>query len=395
MHVKRAHFVLFDLADDHYKQVAALLGGDVDTTANVNALALSTGRREPLTREEFEALLRVPAVRTIDADEIGEELARSLVERGLLVDDVEKRTARRDATMLDNGWNLYAAAYHFMTQRTGMDLREAPQMQEWSQVGNEAMQDWVERYGPSPPPFHDRAPEAPRTTLPRFEPKGGLYDALKGRRTTRTFATDTPMRLEDLATIVYYVFGAHGTAKSDLGVMVKRTSPSGGARHAIEAYALISNVEDVEPGIYHYDMRVHALSRLEARDAADVRETATQFMCGQDFLAEAHVSFVLTARFERCYWKYRRMDKAYASLLMEAGALTQTLYLLAVERDLGAWVTLAINSPEIEECLEIDGCDEGVLAMVGCGPRLATQSPFDTPFGAAESGGDVRMDRRP
>jgi putative peptide maturation dehydrogenase len=295
--------------------------------------------------------------------------------------------------LLDNGWNLYAAGYHFMTRRTGMDLREAPQMEEWSQVGNEAMREWVERYGPSPPPFHDPVPDAPRTPLPRTEPAGGLYDALKRRRTTRMFATDTPMRLDDLATILYYVFGAHGTARSDLGVMVKRTSPSGGARHAIEAYALVSNVEDIEPGIYHYDMRAHALARLEALGAADLRERATQFMCGQDFLGVSHVSFVLSARFDRCFWKYRHSDKAYTSLLMEAGALTQTLYLLAAERDLGAWVTLAVNSPEIEDCLRLDGCGEGVLAMAGCGPRVATQSPFDTPYGNSDGG--AGMDRRP
>src|SRR4051794_3955930 len=100
MHVKRARFALFDLSDDPYAHVGALLGADVDTTADVNALPLSTGRRERLTREEFETLLRVPALRPIDAGEIGEELARSLVERGLLVEDTEQRTARRDATML-------------------------------------------------------------------------------------------------------------------------------------------------------------------------------------------------------------------------------------------------------------------------------------------------------
>jgi putative peptide maturation dehydrogenase len=378
MLVKRARFVLFDVVDDPYKQAGALLGDAAP--AEVEALALSTGTRERLTHDEFEALLRVPAARAIDAAEIGDELAHWLVERGLLVADPEERSSKRDATMLDTGWNLYAAGYHFMTQRTGMDLREAPQMHEWSQINNETMQEWVEQHGPSPSPFHDPAPQAPRIPVARGERAGGLYDALKRRRTTRTFATETPMRLDDLATILYYVFGAHGTAQTDLGVVVKRTTPSGGARHAIEAYALISNVEDVEPGIYHYNMRTHALARLETLDAADVQELATQFMCGQYFLGVSHVSFVLTARFERCYWKYRRSDKAYTSLLMEAGALTQTLYLLAAELELGAWVTLAINSREIEDRLQLDGCAEGVLAITGCGPRLGAQSPFDAPF---------------
>jgi hypothetical protein len=57
-----------------------------------------------------------------------------------------------------------------------------------------------------------------------------------------------------------------------------------------------------------------------------VRELATAFACGQEYLASAHVSFVLTARFERGYWKYRRRDVGYAALLMDAGHLSQTLY---------------------------------------------------------------------
>jgi putative peptide maturation dehydrogenase len=378
MRVKRARFVLVDLCEDAPMHVRAVTGGDV--TPHVEALVLSTGRRERLERDEFDALLRVPASARIEAEEIGEPLARSLVERGLLVADDDTPASRRDATMHANGWNIYAAGYHFMTRRAGLDLREAPDFAGWSQVGNPTMRRWVREHEDAPPAFHDAAPDAPRTALPRTRPEGGLYDALRQRRTTRTFAADTPMRLDDLATIARYVFGAHGTAKTDLGETIKRTSPSGNSRHAIEAYALISNVEGVEPGIYHYDVRAHALARLEALGADDVRETATRFACGQDFLGAAHVSFVLTARFARCYWKYRQMDTGYALLLMEAGHLSQTLYLLAAERGLGAWVTLAINAREIEERLRLDGCDEGVLAMTGCGPSSGVRSPLDMPF---------------
>jgi putative peptide maturation dehydrogenase len=242
------------------------------------------------------------------------------------------------------------------------------------------MRRWVERYGPAPPPFHDPAPDAPRTPLPQVSRSGGLFDALARRRTTRTFATDEPMRLDDLATIAFHVFGAHGEAETDLGVTVKRTSPSGGSRHPIEAYALVSNVDGLAPGIYHYDMRANALAHLEAMDAADVRATATTFACGQDYLTAAHVSFVVTARFERGSWKYRRRDVGYAALLMDAGHLSQTLYLLAAELGLGAWVTLAVNARAIEERLGLDGVREGVLAMTGCGPRTGEPSPIDMPF---------------
>ena len=69
-----------------------------------------------------------------------------------------------------------------------------------------------------------------------------------------------------------------------------------------------------------------------------------------------------------------------AALLMDAGHLIQTRYLLAAELGLGAWVTLAINAREIERRLRLDGVREGVLAMTGCGPPSGEPSPIDIPF---------------
>jgi putative peptide maturation dehydrogenase len=377
MQVRRARFALFDIAEP--RRVVFRDAIEVHTEpAEVVALALLTGRRERLTREEFDALLRVPAREAIDAGEIGEELARSLVARGLLVSDGP--LSERGDALLDSGWNLYAAGYHFMTRREDVDLRVNADHDEWSQVGNPEMRRWVERHGPSPPPYHDPVPDAPRTPLPRVERAGGLFDALERRRTTRTFAVEEPMRLEDLATIALWVFGAHAEAETDLGMTIKRTSPSGGSRHPIEAYALVSGVDGLAPGIYHYDMRANALARLEALPADEVRELATTFACGQEYLAAAHVSFVLTARFERGYWKYRRRDVGYAAVLMDAGHLSQTLYLLAAELGLGAWVTLAVNARAIEARLGLDGVREGVLAMSGCGVPTGERSPIDMPF---------------
>ena len=111
-----------------------------------------------------------------------------------------------------------------------------------------------------------------------------------------------------------------------------------------------------------------------------MRELATAFTCGQDYFGDAHVSFVLTSRFERCYWKYRETDKAYAAILAEVGHLSQTQYLVAAELGLGSYVTLAVNSHDIEARLGLDGVDEGVVAMTGCGPRTPGHSPLELRF---------------
>lgn len=385
--VKRTRYVLFELTDSLTIDVAALLRGKLSVAAgppDVCALAILTGRRERLSREEHAAVLSVPAERWIDAEAIGARRARSLAERGVLLsdeDDEQLAALRaRDADLTEGQWNLYAATYHFMTQWEGVDVRDDPDATDWTPVSAEAADEFLRVHGPPPPPFHSPAPHAPTLPLPPVDRDGGLYAALAARRTTRGFATGTAMRAGDLATVLRCVFGAQGVADTRLGPCIKRTSPSGGARHPVEAYPLIAAVEDVPSGVYHYDTRRHALTRLESMDAGDVRSLATSFMCGQSYFGGAHVTLVLTARFVRSNWKYRRADKAYAGVLMDAAHLSQTLYLVATELGLGAYVTVALNSRDIERRLRLDGCREGVVAIAGCGPRASGGSPLEPRF---------------
>jgi putative peptide maturation dehydrogenase len=385
--VKRTHYVLFHLSDSQQIDLGQLLRGVVAAIPgppDVYALAILTGKRERLSRAELDAVLSVPAERWIDAAELAPVDARSLAARGLLVsDDDDKLIAElrgRDARLTASQWNVYAAAYHFMTQWEGVDVRDTLESGEWTPVARATADAFIELHGPSPPPFHSPAPGAPVVPLPAPKRDDGLYAALHARRTTRAFATGDAMRREHLAAILYYVFGAHGSAEGKLGTAIKRTSPSGGARHSVEAYPLIADVEGIDSGIYHYDVRSHGLTLLRTTDPSVVRSLATSFMCGQSYFGAAHVGFVLTVRFARTNWKYRRADKAYATVLMDAAHLSQTLYLVAAELGLGAFVTVALNSRDIERHLDLDGCAEGVIAMAGCGPRAPDASPLDLKF---------------
>jgi SagB-type dehydrogenase family enzyme len=95
-----------------------------------------------------------------------------------------------------------------------------------------------------------------------------------------------------------------------------------------------------------------------------------RFTAGQSFLRSAHALLVMTARFERSFWRYRD-DGAYASLLLDAGHLSQTLYLVCTELGLGAFVTASLNTANIDERLGLDPTSEGAIAACGCGrPEL-------------------------
>lgn len=183
------------------------------------------------------------------------------------------------------------------------------------------------------------------------------------------------MTVDQLAAVLHTVWGVHGLVEFSPEVaMLKKTSPSGGGLHPIEVYPLVRDVDGVESGLYHYNVRDHALELLTAMPAAEAEELAAEFTAGQTYFQSAHVLFVMAGRFDRTFWKYRDHVRAYMVLLMDAGHLSQTFYLVGTELGLGTFVTGAVNGANIEDRLGLDGYEQGVLLVCGCGPP-GTASP--------------------
>jgi putative peptide maturation dehydrogenase len=342
-----------------------------------------------MTPEELTFLLSVPSHQWTEAD--GEAaMAVDLAGKGLVVsDDDDEALAelrRRDAELAASQWNVYAALFHFMTRWHGVDVRahlgeDGAPAEEVPPLTREQIEQFVSQYGRAPEPFHSVVEPRAVRELPLIRREDGLYSVLTRRRTTRSFDPSTPMTAEELAVVLYYVWGCHGYVPMLPGMLaLKRTSPSGGGLHPIEAYPIVANVEGIQPGLYHYNGRDHTLELLSALEAAEAHELATQFTAGQTFFGAAHVAVVMTARFYRSFWKYRRHQKAYPALLMDVAHLSQTLYLVSAELELGAFVTAAINARDIEDRLGLDGFREGALAIAGCGRRVGRLSPHEPRF---------------
>ena len=386
--VRRTPYAFFYLEDDYPLDVAALLRAQAPEpagSARVIALAALTGERHVLDAGELNVLRSIPADAWSAPDGRDSATIDRLTGKALLISDDDdpelSRWRERDDALSANEWNLYAALYHYMTQWTALDIRDAGEDEsELATRSVAAAAAFGSEHGPAPPPF---APARPGVSLklPGSKRDGALYRTLTARRTTRVFEPGTPMTLEQLDTVLLYVFGCHGYAHTAAGVdCIKRTSPSGGGLHPIEAYPIISNVDGVQPGIYHYNVGEHSLEPLSELDSDEARELATTSMCGQSYFGAAAVSFVLSARFYRNHWKYRRHQKAYAGILMDAAHLSQTLYLVSDDLGLGAYVTIAINARDIEARLGLDGVQEGVIAITGCGPRGPGGTPLELSF---------------
>jgi putative peptide maturation dehydrogenase len=381
LRARRTRWATIRCADALYLDVAALLGGQtlVEREPELRAFSALTGEESELTRAELELLLELPAETWSDrASALVDELER----KGLVV--VEGRESEaRDERISAAHWNPSAALYHARGRWSGVDLPLHTLPEATLALGDDAAVEFIGRFGPPPPHFHSVAEPLATLELPLVDAEGGLFEALSRRQTSRVFDRSRSVSLEQLATLLRAVFGAQALATiTDDAVGIRKTSPSGGGLHPIEAYPLVCDVEGVEPGVHHYHVGDHALELVERLDEEEARALALAFTCGQGYFREASVLVVLAARFERSFWKYRGHEKAYGVTLMDAGHLSQTFYLVCAELGLGAFVTAAINNVDVDDRLGLDGFAQGSLAIVGCGPLVGESSYLQPAFTA-------------
>lgn len=268
---------------------------------------------------------------------------------------VERETSRAPAgSMTWDAWGSAAAFFHFTARAER--YATAPKRVEAS----------LRRKARSTPP---PAPVLRRSGIWRQLPPAGaptpLVRTLLERRTWRTFGS-AALALDDLACLLQRSFGVQRWADTDgQGTVALKTSPSGGACHPIEAFILARRVEGLAAGWYHYESDCHRLTRI--RGGATAR-TLRESLQAQPWLGRASVLVFMCAVYARTAWRYGT-PRAYRSVLIEAGHLAQTFCLLATERGLAPFCTLAVDDPHVDRQLGLDGVEQGVIYVVGCGTR--------------------------
>ena len=293
-----------------------------------------------------------------------------LARRGILLSDPASEKwsdlVEGEQTLERMQWYDVAAVYHAHTRWQGV-----PRNLPVPRIDDDERLTPFERirrdHGDPPPHFVRRADALERTPLDVPVLDGPFFEVLLARRTTRAFRSQQPLPLPLLEVLLYAVFGTHGIKHEEGITGIKRTSPSGGALHPIEAYLLVANVEGLSAGLYHYETGSHALALLERMDETSARALACEFTAGQGYFAEAHVLVIHVARFHRNFWKYAQHRKAYKSVLMDSAHLSQTFYLAAAHLDLGAFYTAAINDADIGQRLRLKPLYEGAIAINGAG----------------------------
>jgi putative peptide maturation dehydrogenase len=361
MQIRRCAIVYLEPREEVAFDLDVLLSGGDGLRRDLRWVALAPHRGEELAIDavERELLGALGPTHWVDIDSLRDhprEAVQRLLDEGLLVADVQGRDnepalahwRERDDVLRDTHWHPLGATFHAFTRWADAD---AVVNQETS--GTATAVDMRRTLGAPPPETTRRGDAGTGLALPRAQRTD--FDALLARRTTcRNWDATRPLPHALFAHMLERVFAVQAEVRvCDDTVFLKRTSPSGGGLHPLEAYLVVQNVEGVAPGLYHYQPRDFVMDALAQ----------------QHWFADAHAIVLLASRVDRTFWKYRQHAKGYRVVALEAGHFSQTLYLSATDLGLGAFITGGINEVVLEKAFGLDHVRDATLALCGFGWR--------------------------
>ena len=215
--------------------------------------------------------------------------------------------------------------------------------------------DWAHQ----PVPFKEFPTALKHVPLHPPEEREGkpIWETIAARRSHREFSPQ-PITFRELSQLIWTTQGITARAWGyDF-----RAAPSAGALYPIETYIVVNRVNQLTPGIYHFNIKENQLVLLkEGNFGRDLSHAGL----GQEMLEEASCVFVWTAIVERSKWKYR--ERAYRYIYMDVGHIGQNLYLAATAMDLGCCTVGAFFDEEIDRLIGVDGKEEISLYLGAVG----------------------------
>jgi SagB-type dehydrogenase family enzyme len=193
-----------------------------------------------------------------------------------------------------------------------------------------------------------------------------LLALLRRRASCREYQL-APMSLKTFATILKCAYGITRISQlPKIGGAHFRTVPSAGGLFPLELYVLAREVETIADGIYHYNVRRHAVELVRhGRWFAEM----DKMMVTAPFIANANLIFFLSAVFNRTQKKYG--PRGYRYILLEAGHVAQNLCLAATGQNLGSLCMGGYIDSQLNRFMEYDGVSEAVVYSVAVGQPAA------------------------
>ena len=222
-----------------------------------------------------------------------------------------------------------------------------------------------------------RPPYEPSLPLPAPAGLGGppFFEVLEERRSIREHDDERPIPVEELGAFLHHVARLRGLWNDGREDVVSRPYPAGGSLHELELYPLVNLCAGIEPGLYHYDGRRHALGLVSPPTPATRLLLEYARFTGV-MERPPQVAILVAARFGRMMWKYESM--AYAATLKHVGVLYQTMYLVATALGLAPCALGGGNSDAFAAAAGTSYYEESTVGEFLLGSRPETTSPAST-----------------
>lgn len=190
-----------------------------------------------------------------------------------------------------------------------------------------------------------------------------LIQAMAQRKSRRNFS-NAGLTLPELSFLLWATQGIRQMLGRNTAL---RTVPSAGARHSLESYLFIRNVEQVPQALYRYLPKENAL--VQVREVPDMESALTRAAYGQQFVGHAAVTFVWACIPYRMEWRYGLT--AHRVILMDAGHVCQNLYLACEAIGVGTCAVGAYDQEEMDRLIGLDGEEEFAIYVAPVGRRLS------------------------
>ena len=258
-----------------------------------------------------------------------------------------------------------------MTIKAGRDFIKMPPENdpddEWGQMGYHTDQELRKQQ----PPLYKAPAGGKITALPKdfygLERKNDILEILYQRKSSRVY-TEEPLSLLQLSFLLWATQGVKSIRGKNYATI--RMVPCGGARHEFECYIAVRKVEGLEPGYYHYMPDRHAIEQISPQDA-DMDESIINSLCGQKWAAKASAVMYYSTIPYRAEWRYGIY--AHRALLIDAGHITENLYIACSAAGLGTCAVAAVETGLSDAMFGLDGEDEFIFYAAPVG----TISPED------------------
>ncbi len=188
--------------------------------------------------------------------------------------------------------------------------------------------------------------QSAQINLPSPGQDGGmsLAKAIARRRSIRDF-TPEPISQSQLSQILWAAQGKSNTRRN------YRTIPSAGATYPLEIFVAggQKSIEEIDDGVYHYDVDTHSLI-LHHR--GDVRLELARAALGQEYIYQAPVDIVICAVYSQTLVRYGSRGERYVH--MEVGHAGQNIYLQATALGLATVAIGAFHDKQVRKALRLD-----------------------------------------